>query len=173
MKRTMPLALVSALVLMLSSCGKDVTINVNDLPCGNGFGSSATGTFTYTEVVTKSTCPESAGGVALPQEGDTWETTANLVHGPPTLDEGCFMMTLEDHGSHPEFVLDGGMYWYGNFRIGGSHFWDSGEDVTFINLVDGRFVDGVDDVEGTTQIRVQGPDDLDCEITVKFNATRD
>jgi hypothetical protein len=174
MNRTKNLAALAALVLLCWSCGKDVIIDVDSLPAGNAQGSAAAGTFLYNEVVTESSCPATASGVALPDVGVSWGTTVTVAQS-----EGYYSMYFAPSGgrnptpdsTHP---WDGGIYWHGNFRIGGTYFFPDGStsNVTFINLVDGRYTVGVDQFEGWTTVRVQAADGTDCEIKVDFTGTR-
>lgn len=166
MTRTKSLAALATVALLASSCGKDVIIDVDTLPAGNAAGTAATGSFSYNEVVTSSDCPSTAVGVALPTEASTWSSTATL-----TQNEGYLRMDVDSGSGRPGYMLDGGIFWHGNFRVGGTYFF-SGTSVTFINLMDGRFVDGVDNFEGTTTIRVQATDGTDCEIKVEFTGSR-
>ncbi len=172
MSRSMALALAFT-ALVFSSCGQDVVINVDDLPTGNAIGSAGSGTFNYYEVVKKSTCPAEYDGTALPQETDTWTSTVAVEQT-----EGYFGMDLEPASGRSGYAIDGGIFWYGNYRIGGTYWWrDPGarSGIKFINLMDGRFVDGVNDMKGETKIRVMEEtetDPLDCEITVAFTAER-
>jgi hypothetical protein len=174
MARSSALVAVLVLVLGASGCGQDVIIDVDQLPEGNAIGSSGTGEFAYQEVVTKSSCPaEGPGGIALPQETDTWSTTATLAQV-----NGYFMMEVDPGGGRPGFMLDGGIFWYGNFRVGGTYWWrepGSYPGIKMVNLMDGRFVDGVDEIKGSTKIRIMEEtetDPLDCEITVAFTGQR-
>ena len=166
MTRLNSLAALAALALVASSCGKDVVIDVDSLPAGNAAGTAGTGTFDYNEVISSTDCPATASGVTLPVETDMWSTTATLVQ-----EEGYLKMTLDGATGRPGFMMDGGIFWHGNYRIGGTYYY-SGTSVTFINLMDGRFTDGVDSFEGTTTIRVQATDLTDCEIKVDFTGTR-
>jgi hypothetical protein len=166
MARTKLLAALATVALLASSCGKDVIIDVDTLPAGNAAGTAATGAFSYNEVVSSTDCPSTAVGVALPTEASTWSSTATL-----TQNEGYLRMDVDSGSSRPGYMLDGGIFWHGNFRVGGTYFF-SGTSVTFINLMDGRFVDGVDNFEGTTTIRVQATDGTDCEIKVEFTGSR-
>ena len=167
MTRMKALAALAVMALVLTSCGKDVIIDVDSLPAGNAAGVAGSGTFDYNEVISSSDCPATAAGVALPVEGDTWgPTSATLLQ-----DEGYLKMTLDGASGRPGFAMDGGIFWHGNFRIGGTYYY-SGTSVTFINLMDGRFTDGVDGFEGTTTIRVQATDTTDCELKVEFTGTR-
>jgi hypothetical protein len=160
------LAALAAVALVVTSCGKDVIIDVDSLPAGNAAGVAGSGTYDYNEVISSSDCPATAAGVTLPVEGDTWSTTATLLQ-----DEGYLKMDLGGATGRPGFAMDGGIFWHGNFRVGGTYYY-SGTSVTFINLMDGRFTDGVDGFEGTTTIRVQATDTTDCELRVEFTGTR-
>jgi hypothetical protein len=160
MKSVLPLALA----LVLLSCGKDVVIDVDTLPAGNAQGDAATGTFDYNEVVTRSNCPASIAGHTIPAETTTWSSTVNV-----TQEEGLLRLEFPASDRDP-FTLDGGIYWHGNFRVGGT-YWYVRDTISFINLVDGRFTEGVDDFEGWTTVRVQGGGE-DCEMRVDFTGTR-
>ncbi|MBW2262404.1 MAG: hypothetical protein JRG91_10565 [Deltaproteobacteria bacterium] len=166
MTRMNTLAALAAMALVVTSCGKDVIIDVDSLPAGNAAGVAASGTFDFNEVISSSDCPATAAGVTLPVETDTWTSTATLLQ-----DEGYLKMDLAGGSGRPGFAMDGGIFWHGNFRLGGTYYY-SGSSVTFINLMDGRFTEGVDGFEGTTTIRVQATDSTDCELTVEFTGTR-
>jgi len=166
MTRMNTLAALAAMALVITSCGKDVIIDVDSLPTGNAAGNAASAVYDYNEVISRSDCPATAAGVALPVETDTWTSTATL-----TQEEGYLKMDLAGALGRPGFMMDGGIFWHGNFRIGGTYYY-SGTSVTFINLMDGRFTDGVDGFEGWTTIRVQATDATDCEMRVEFTGTR-
>ncbi len=156
------------IVLAMAGCGQDVVINVDELPTGNALGTSASGEFSYVEVVTDTSCPTTAAGIALPALGDTWTTTATLTQA-----DGYFLMEVDGGSGRPSFMIDGGIFWYGNFRIGGTYYFSApAETLTFINLSDGRFLEQcVDSYKGTTRIRVTASD-ADCEIVVAYTGDR-
>lgn len=166
MGRMKPLAALAAMVLMLASCGQDVVIDVDTLPTGNAAGDAASGVFSYAEVVSRSDCPATAGGVTLPAEGVPYSATVTLSQG-----DGYLRMDFPAGSSRPVHYFEGGIFWHGNFRIGGTYYYGGGMAATFINLVDGRFTEGVDNFEGTTKVRVTAAD-ADCELTVDFTGTR-
>jgi hypothetical protein len=170
MTRSTILAVPFAAVIALGGCGQDVVINVDELPQGNATGTAGSGVFTYSQVVEDSSCPDTYEGLDL--SPDAWEITGQTIEVEQ--DEGYFKLDFED------YFFDGGIFWYGNFRVGGTYrLRESGSGHTAIkavNLVDGRFVDGVDDMKGTIQVRLmeEGTEEgLDCDVTVKFFATRE
>lgn len=174
MARSAALATALVTVLAFSGCGQDVVIDVDNLPTGNAEGNSGSGVFTYSEVVKRSSCPETHNGVTLPQKTDVWDSTVTLQQ-----DYGYYKMTIEPSGDRPGYEMDGGIFWYGNYRIGGTYWWlepGAYPGIKFINLNDGRYVDGVNDIEGETVIRVMEDgveDGLDCEITVVYTGQRE
>jgi len=168
------IATLAALLALTASCGQDVVINVDSMPWGNAAGTAASGTFSYNEVVTESSCPSAIMGYDVPSVTDTWSTTATL-----TQEEGSLEMFLAPNTQRPVCQagvacwFDGGIYWHGNFRIGGTYYWvGPSVDLSLINLVDGRFTEGVDAFEGWIQTRVQASDGTDCEIRFEFTGTR-
>jgi hypothetical protein len=170
--KTLSICMV-ATILCLGCEEEKKVIDVDTLPEGTGTGTAGTGEFTYHEVVTSSSCPEEIGGHAIPGEGDEWDGTLSTEQ-----EEGLFRMMFAGTSGDPGFQIDGGIDGDDSFRVGGTYYYVP-TDVTFVQLMDGKFVGGTDEMEGRSKIRVQSnltpgdaTDRIDCELRIDFEATR-
>jgi len=172
--RLLTLALAAAVV---ASCGQDVIIDVNALPCGTARGNAASGNFDYTGLIMEEDCS------AIIPAFSTYELLqidAPVVvnHYEPAL-VGCQYGRLEmlfpASGNIPEFTLKGGIWTDGSFRIGQAIAAPTGE--TFRILFDGRFApieEGKppqDHFSGAARVDI-ADGDLQCTYKVAFSGNR-
>lgn len=169
------LTLLAVAVLLSTGCSKEPDpIDPNTLPPGDATGTGHTGEFTYSEVVTSSSCPDRWEDVDLPREGSTRSVTVSAEQ-----DDGYFRILFPDLGSDPGAILDGGIDRDGTFRIGGDYYCTGTPEVIFVHLMDGEFRGGMDEIEGHARIGVtvvNEPSDpevaMECELRVEFEASR-
>jgi hypothetical protein len=163
--------------LLALSCGEDVVIDVNTLPCGTAQGNSASGNFDFSGLVLSDNCADVPAYFSYPLLDGTADIVVN--HYEPQV-EGCEHGRLEilfpASGSSPSFTLAGGVWTDGSFRIGQAVAVQTGE--TFRILFDGKFApmeEGAppqDFFSGKARVDIAGTIETECTYKVEFSATR-